>query len=685
MQQGIFIFFGTLSLLVLCAAAFAAWRAGRAREGGRRVFTPLHLFTFGVFLATLLVFLPIYYSGYDFGDRLAYLRPLLVSIHHAFRVFILDGEFDTIRDAAAALEMPHHVLFSLYAALLYVLAPVLTFGNVLSLFRNMRSELRFALCRRRELFIFSELNERSVTLAESVSSVRAKDRPVIVFTDVFERDEEDDYELKLRAQDLGAILLKKDVVRLNIRRKKKRVEFFLIGENESENVEQAIRLTEDWRGCGDKPVSIFIFSSKPSAGYVLDSLDKGEHTLDRSITGRICEDPKRFLQENTYYDATIDSGFYVRRVDSVELLVCRTLTAPEVVDALFRVPGKKTLSVMILGMGSYGTAFLRTALWLYQICGYNAEFNIFDRPAEGRPSAVRRLAQAWPEIVDDPGGTRFSRQTPGDGVYDIRFFDGTDCFTADFDRLFESAEYAQRLARTDLAIVALGDDDRNIEAAAMLRALFDRLGGVTNGNIRAGARPAPLIYSVVYDGRKANNLNCNRSGQGIVNYRGDSLQLEFIGDLPSQFSYEQISVQKAREIRALNYHLDWLRKEAAATDAGSASDVEKLREGLLSNTRAYMDYEYYRQSSISRALQEELLLSIRDFAEQDRAPGHEKGCTCERCTRRSMTEHMRWNTFLRTLGYRHGAVRGDRAKTHDLLVPWADLPERERFKDLDDD
>lgn len=685
MQQGIFILFGALSLLVLCAAALAAWRAGRARHRGKRVFTALHLFTFGVFLATLLVFLPIYYSRYDFGDGRAYLRPLLVSIHHAFRVFILDGEFDTIRDAAAVLDMPHHLLFSLYAAVLYVLAPVLTFGNVLSLFKNVRNELRFALCRRRPIYVFSELNERSVTLAESVAALKAQERLAIVFTDVFERDEEDDYERMLRAQDLGAILLKKDVARLNIRRKKKRVEFFLIGADESENVEQAIRLTEDWRDCADKPVSIFIYSSAPSAGYVLDSLDKGKHTLDRSLTDRISADPKRFLQENTYYDATIDAGFYVRRVDSVELLVRKTLTAPEVVDALFRREGKKTLSILILGMGSYGTAFLRTALWLYQICGYTLEFNIFDRPPAGRAPARRRLAQVWPEIVDDCEKTAFTRLAPGDGVYDIRFFDGVDCFTADFDRLFASEEFGARLARTDLAIVALGDDDKNIEAAAMLRALFDRLGGVTNKSIRADAPPVPLIYSVVYDGRKANNLNCNKSGQGIVNYRGDSLQLEFIGDLPSQFTYEQISVQKQREIRALNYHLDWLRKEAAATDAESAPDVKKLCESVLSNTRAYMDYEYYRQSSMSRALQEELLRSIRDYAEQGKAPGHEKGCTCARCVRRSMTEHMRWNTFMRTMGYRGAAVRGDRAKTHDLLVPWEALPESERYKDLDDE
>ena len=678
MNQGVFIFFGILSLLVLLAAAVAAWRAGRARERGKRVFTSLHLFTFGVFLATLLVFLPIYYSSYDFGDSRAYLRPLLVSIHHAFRVFILDGEFDTIRDAAAPLAMPHHLLFSLYAAVLYVLAPVLTFGNVLSLFKNLRSELRFAWHRARPHCIFSELNERSVTLAESVAAERAADRPVIVFTDVFERDEEDEYELLLRAQDLDAILLKKDVVRLNVRRKRARVEFFLIGENESENVEQAIRLTEDCRDFTDKPVSIYVFSSKPAAGYVLDSLDKGEHTLDASLKAQIHADPIAFLEDKTFRTATIDSGFYIRRIDNVELLAQETLIRPEVLEALFCREDKKAPSVMILGVGGYGTFFLRTALWLYQIYGFTPEFNVFNMPRPGSVPLVRRLAQAWPEIVDDPTKDVFVRRNGGDMAYDIRFFDGVDCFSADFDALFEAEETRERLKRTDLVIVALGDDDRNIEAAVMLRSLFDRLGGVTNATLRTDAPPVPLIYSVVYDGRKANNLNCNKTGLGIVNYKGKSLQLEFIGDLPSQFSYRRIAEQKALEIEALNYHLLWLRENARG--AQTSGDMTRLAEEIEDNAKAYMNYEYYRQSSISRALQEEMYRRLaaqgrRIFTKDPDRPGDRE--------KRSMSEHMRWNVFTRTLGYRHAESRGDRAKTHDLLVPWEKMPPCEQNKDID--
>ncbi len=690
MYQGIFSLFSILSLLALCAAALAAWRAGRARERGKRVFSPLHLFTFGVFLATLLVFLPIYYTRYDFGDDRAYLRPLLVSIHHAFRVFILDGEFDTIRDAAAPLRMPHHALFSLYAAALYVLAPVLTFGNVLSLFKNLRNELRFALHRARPHYIFSELNERSVPLAESVALEKAADRPVIVFTDVFERDEEADYELLLRARDLDAILLKKDIVRLNVRRKRARIEFFLIGENESENVEQAIKLTEEYRDCGEKPISVYIYSGSPSAGYVLDSLDKGRHTLDASLIDRIDADPRKFIEEKEYFSAKIDSGFYVRRIDSVEQLVLQTLTSQAVVDALFPTPEEKSPSVMILGMGSYGTAFLRNALWLYQIFGYTPEFNVVNVTRPGGVPLVSRLAQAWPEIIDDPKKTAFSRSVPGDMAYDIRFFDGVDCFSAEFDALFEDGETRERLKRTDLVIVSLGDDERNIEAAVLLRSLFDRLGGVHNANLRTVSPPVPLIYSVVYDGRKASNLNCNRDGAGIVNHRGKSLQLEFIGDLPSQFTYAQIEKEKALEVRALNYHLMWLREEAGKSDPANKEDRERLRRTILTNTRAYMDYEYYRQASISRAVQGELLDRLERLLPIERRvrlrpTGHPPGCSapCRVCIKRSMTEHMRWNVFMRTLGYRYADKRGDRAKTHSDLVPWDQLPPAERYKDID--
>ncbi|MGN0115803.1 MAG: hypothetical protein ACI396_10790 [Acutalibacteraceae bacterium] len=645
----------------------------------------------------MFIFIPVYYSAYEFGDPYAFLRPALLSVHNAFRVFILDGEFDIIKDAVANLSVTSRAMYSFYVALLYVIAPVLTFSNVLSLFKNLKGELRFALHKNRPFYIFSELNEKSIALANSISKryLESKDKtqgkPVLVFTDVFEKDEESGYELLLKAHDMGAICLKKDIIRINVKRKRARVEFFLIGENESENVEQAIRLNQEYKNCDDKPISIYIYSTKPSAGYVLDSIDKGDYMLDAALTEHIKNDPIGFLEERSFESEQIDSRYYIRRIDNVEMLAVETLTDQKVLDVLFGKSNDKTISIMIIGVGSYGKEFLKNALWLSQVLGYKVEINVFDAlySSNGaQRNLVKSLAQEWPEIIDNTESRSFVRNKKGDSVYDIHIFDGVDCFTSDFDDLFVSGEYKNRLKKTQLAIVSLGDDDKNIEAAVMLRALFDRINSVSNEDLSKlrdddrENKDLPLIYSVVYDDKKSANLNSNQNKLGIVDYQKDSFHINFIGNLQSQFSYDLIDKQKQLEIKAMDYHLDWLRRDVVNKEHSKQLDINQVFDKVMTKTKAYMNYEYYRKSSISRAVHEKLLQKISKYVVFTRVDEHDPQCRCPICKQASVTEHMRWNAFMRTMGYRYSKNRCDRAKMHNDIVVWDDLNSKEQNKDL---
>lgn len=684
MEKIVFILFGSFSFAILLVALCISIKLYNGENRGKRSFTSLHLFTLGVFIATVLIFIPVYYLKYDFGDSIRVFRPFLVSIHHAFRVFILDSDFDTIRNAASELDGFLHIAFTFYAACLFVVAPILTFSNVLSLFKNVINEIRFFWHRIRPFYIFSELNEKSITLAESITNDNGIKKPVIVFTDVFEQDEESAYEILLKAHDINAILLKKDIVRLNIKHKKSRVEFFLIGENESENVEQAIRLTQEYKNsCQNRPISILVYSNKPSAGYIIDSIDKGDYTLDKALIASIKEDPKRFLKEELYSSKTIDSGFYIRRIDVVEALVQQTLTQAKMLDAVFEDNKDKTISVTILGMGSYGKEFLKQALSLFQIIGYKIEVNVFDAPSTEngvKKSIIKKLGHEWPEIINNPSSKSFVKNEVGDSSYDIRFFDDVDCFSTDFDCLFEqNSLFRDRLKRTQLAFVSLGDDDKNTDAAVMLRSLFDRMNLISNAELPACSKP--LIYSVVYDDKRASNLNCNQNGRGIVNYRGDSIQIDFIGNLSNQYAYDRIKENKALENKALKFHLDWLRRDAAKNQIEKKLDLDELTKAVITSTKAYMDYEYYRKSSIARAVQEKLLDSVKSYVKLDREENHKEKCLCPMCEKASITEHMRWNVYMRTLGYRYSPVRNDRAKTHNDLVSWSALPELDKYKD----
>ena len=96
-------------------------------------------------------------------------------------------------------------------SILFVLAPILTFGFVLSFFKNISAYKRYITHYNSDVFIFSELNEKSLALAKSLHKNDGKNR-FFVFTDVFEKEEEQSYELVEKAKELGAVCFKKDIV-----------------------------------------------------------------------------------------------------------------------------------------------------------------------------------------------------------------------------------------------------------------------------------------------------------------------------------------------------------------------------------------------------------------------------------------------------------------------------------------
>ena len=116
----------------------------------------------------VLVFVPIYYTSYDFGDAYNFFRPILIAIHNSLRIFILDADFDIIVKSINDQNVLLRVCFSLYSAFLYLIAPILTFSNVLSLFKNMKGEIRYKWHKRKKHYIMSELNDKSIALAKSI-------------------------------------------------------------------------------------------------------------------------------------------------------------------------------------------------------------------------------------------------------------------------------------------------------------------------------------------------------------------------------------------------------------------------------------------------------------------------------------------------------------------------------------
>ena len=683
MKTILLIIFGVISFAVGISFLMHALYVYKNGSRAKRVLSAIQVYTIGVFASVVLVFIPIYYTSYDFGDSYNFVRPFLIAVHNSLRIFILDGDFDIIVEALRGQREGLRISFSLYSAFLYVIAPILTFSNVLSLFKNLKGEIRYKWSKRKKYCIMSELNGKSIALARSIYDKQKN--VVIVFTDVFEQNEEKDYELLMQARDMNAICLKKDISHLDFTDKKGDVEIFLIGNNESENVSQAVRITTELNKEKTKfNVKVFVFSTKPSAIYIIDSIRYDN-----------------LLQHASECDYG-ENCFKLRRIDEKQQLIWNTVPKMKLFDLADR--NDKTISALIVGFGSYGIEFFKMLVWYCQFEGYKLQINIVDKRGkleEGRDYIQSLINRECPELLKKNGS-----DVVGDAHYNIKIFSGVDALTADLDELLlcggnttEQLATAKRIKATNLAFVSLGDDDINIEVSIRLRSLFDRLNGIKAKKNIDWKDEAVEIYSVVYDDQKSKIL-CNESSETgeshvLLNHKDVPFHIHFIGGMSSQFDYQNI-YDAALEKCGYEHHRGWIAVEEAIynewTAKGDKDNLanhewyfkgEKTETAVVNARKKYEQYEYYRRSSMAKELYQRALKSNPTLLAQTTCLEEKKQQTCEcaNCVKRKRSEHMRWNAYTRVIGFSYNEYRADRALLHDNLCAWDQLSELDRQKD----
>ena len=173
----------------------------------------LYIAVVSTFFAAISVFVPIYFEDFSTETHLSFrvLKTILLSVHNSIRLFVVDGEYDIIRDFVYDNSSIYAQSYSVLAAIIYVLAPVLTFGFVISVFSDLISQTRLLFRRNKEYCVFSDLNERSLALAKDLKENRNKKR-VIVFSEVKKDYTDEKEDVIWKAKKLSAILIKKDII-----------------------------------------------------------------------------------------------------------------------------------------------------------------------------------------------------------------------------------------------------------------------------------------------------------------------------------------------------------------------------------------------------------------------------------------------------------------------------------------
>ena len=215
-----------------------------------RLLTPHRILFGGTFLSAFLLFLPFCLEQFDrLSGFSRYFGGIMIALHNAIRLFVIDNDFSVILDGIPEAADYLNIGYTILGSTLYILAPLLTFGFILSFFKNMASYRRYFFSYGRTVHVFPSLNERSMALAESIaaaterSGVRRFLRDVIVFTDVMDAESGEYYELIEKTRPLGAIVFHKDLDSIKLNRRffyrHSIFNFYLTEENEGKKIRYA--------------------------------------------------------------------------------------------------------------------------------------------------------------------------------------------------------------------------------------------------------------------------------------------------------------------------------------------------------------------------------------------------------------------------------------------------------------
>ncbi len=291
-------------------------------------------------------------------------------------------------------------------------------------------------------------------------------------------------------------------------------------------------------------------------------------------------------------------------------------------NALPKETYREIKAAVIGGMNERNLELLKALLHLSQMPGYRLTLLVLDE-GEGR----ERLRALMPEICDE-----CSRE--GDAIYTLDYREHTDLSSGQPEALLEN-EYPD----LTFAFVNAGDDIQNVKLALRVNALWKR----------KGRAPGECHISV--------NIRDSR----ILRHWNPVLlkDLEAVGGTEYCFSYAFITMPDIER---------------------ASRAIHEVRYNGRKTWEEYCGNEYNRHSVYARTLSARYKVRLID---EQYGGDYE---TVSRDTLWKIYEHMRWNVYTRTLGYRRAdpAILKDgrldqdtrlTAMVHDDLKDFRELPE----------
>ena len=563
--------------------------------------------------------------------------------------FIIEGE-EIIRSKSDSSLLAW--IFVIHTVMLCFLAPIaggaLLFEILANLFPSLVAWIK-TLSPNKEKYYFSELNEKSLTLAQSISDKFAdsKSKPVMIVMSYDDDDKNDDNSLILSAQKIGLLCVKSDLLHFRISKSGKK-KLILINEDEGNNVQMLATLCEKLDLQQLKDSEFYVFTSEPAYDYAIGKIrDKIKHRIECAAGTK--QDAKSelpiVLNVNCY------NNLIKNLLDTIPLFEpvaeeYKKLKRLESID----------INLTIIGLGKIGMQMLTASYWCGQIL--DTRLNITAISRESEAEFLRKIDYVNPEIMQssEENNEILSIFNKTDKVNDepviappyakIKYL----CRNIKSDEFLRYLRNDKDIEKPNYYFISTGSDIENIEMANRLCELL------SNRYCMKKSPPKTVITYVVYDSELASVLNSKIEGSAKTGSPDSYIYMRAVGSLEEVYSYENVFMERFIK-SADNVNSNYSKAKAV--------DSDKLQQ-LFTN-----DYGF--SSSMARVIHRKYKVFSAKMWEAslfDAKSENEYAELCEKSLQSykaaiqgtprtdvlacdlAWLEHRRWVAFIRTQGFR---------------------------------
>lgn len=304
----------------------------------------LLIFLAGFTIALIVLVFPLY-SDYNLISQTAF------SILYSLQSIFLGQDFELINDVE--LKNVVDIIYIVFIYALFLLEPLITATAILTLLGNYLSKIRLKVSRFKEIIVFSEINEKTMTIAKKQYNRR---KTIIVFVG----DQEDKEIYRKDLTFLKAIVLNQKITDLNF--KNRSVTYYVFSENEEENLNVALEILSQGSYNSRQNKKVYVLNNSEEGRIILDSAAKNNIRLE------LINERDRAIYQHLY-----DEPIYRNAINN-------------------------QISILIVGCGKLGLEFLKAVTWCGQLINHKLNINVIDLKAN---KIKEKLNITCPELLSN--------------------------------------------------------------------------------------------------------------------------------------------------------------------------------------------------------------------------------------------------------------------------------------------